>query len=217
VSHREASRATLARALAAAGRPAEGLAVAADESALSRRRGAPGAEARAELARAACLEGAERLAALEGAVGAALRSPVRMAQAEALAELGAELRRAGRRADARDPLRRARHLARLCGAGALEERVHEELVIAGARPQRVALAGLDALTAAERRVAGLAADGLRNREIAETLFVTLKTVEVHLSRTYDKLGIRSRSQLAQALGAGLAAGDVGDRAAAHAP
>jgi DNA-binding CsgD family transcriptional regulator len=120
--------------------------------------------------------------------------------AQALGELGAALRRAGSRAAAREPLREARELAALCGARGLEERVLEELVVAGARPQRVALSGLDALTAAERRVAGLAADGLRNREIAEALFVTLKTVEVHLARTYAKLGIRGRSQLRDALG-----------------
>jgi DNA-binding CsgD family transcriptional regulator len=73
-------------------------------------------------------------------------------------------------------------------------------VVAGARPQRIALAGVESLTAAERRVAELAAEGLRNRDIAETLFVTLKTVEVHLGRAYSKLDIRGRSQLRQALG-----------------
>ena len=64
------------------------------------------------------------------------------------------------------------------------------------------MAGVDALTAAERRVADLAAGGMRNREIAEALFVTVKTVEVHLGRTYNKLDIKSRAQLAAALGAG---------------
>jgi DNA-binding CsgD family transcriptional regulator len=71
--------------------------------------------------------------------------------------------------------------------------------VAGAKPRRIALSGTESLTAAERRVAELAAQGIRNREIAETLFVSLKTVEVHLSRVYGKLGIRSRSQLAEAL------------------
>jgi DNA-binding CsgD family transcriptional regulator len=52
------------------------------------------------------------------------------------------------------------------------------------------------LTQTEQRVAGLAAEGLSNKEIAATLFVTMHTVEVHLSRAYKKLGIRSRSQLA---------------------
>ena len=60
---------------------------------------------------------------------------------------------------------------------------------------------MESLTAAERRVADLAAGGMRNREIAETLFVTVKTVEVHLGRAYGKLDIKSRAQLAAALGA----------------
>jgi len=53
----------------------------------------------------------------------------------------------------------------------------------------------DALTAAERRVAELAADGMSNREIAQTLFVTVKTVEWHLRNTYVKLAIGSRQEL----------------------
>ena len=119
--------------------------------------------------------------------------------ATALAEYGAALRRGGRRADARTPLREARDLAHRCGATALEARVHEELVVAGARPQRLAFSGVDALTASERRVAELAVRGLRNREIAEALFVSLKTVEVHLGRAYTKLGIKGRWQLPEAL------------------
>jgi DNA-binding NarL/FixJ family response regulator len=59
---------------------------------------------------------------------------------------------------------------------------------------------LAALTASERRVARLAADGLTNREIAERLVVTVKAVEWHLSHVYRKLGIRSRSGLAAILG-----------------
>ena len=70
----------------------------------------------------------------------------------------------------------------------------------GARPRRVALSGLDALTPSERRVAGMAAKELTNRDIAQALFVTPTTVEVHLSRVYRKLGIASRAQLADALG-----------------
>ncbi len=51
------------------------------------------------------------------------------------------------------------------------------------------------LTSAERRVAELASDGMTNREIAQTLFVTVKTVEWHLRNTYVKLGIASRREL----------------------
>ena len=52
------------------------------------------------------------------------------------------------------------------------------------------------LTAAQRRVVELAAEGLSNKEIASALFVTVHTVEVHLSHAYGKLGVRSRAQLA---------------------
>lgn len=87
----------------------------------------------------------------------------------------------------------------MCGAAALEEEVRSKLHAAGARPRTTALSGVEALTASERRVAGLAADGQTNRDIAQSLFVTPKTVEVHLSNTYRKLGIRSRRELAGVL------------------
>jgi DNA-binding NarL/FixJ family response regulator len=67
------------------------------------------------------------------------------------------------------------------------------------RPRTAALAGVEALTPSELRVATLAADGKSNREIAQALFVTPKTVEVHLSHAYRKLGIRSRRELAAEL------------------
>ena len=67
------------------------------------------------------------------------------------------------------------------------------------RPRREALSGVDSLTPSERRVADLAAAGRTNRDVAQELFVTPKTVEVHLSNAYRKLGIRSRRELAGAL------------------
>ena len=66
-------------------------------------------------------------------------------------------------------------------------------------PRRRAGTGADALTASERRVAELAAGGVSNKEIAQSLFVTLRTVELHLSNAYSKLEIRSRHELATAL------------------
>ena len=126
-------------------------------------------------------------------------SPARLEQARALADLGAALRRAGRRVDAREPLRAALELAHACGATALEETARTELVASGAKPRRQALSGAESLTPSERRVATMAAEGLTNRDIAQSLFVTPKTVEVHLSSAYRKLGIGSRTQLAAAL------------------
>ena len=87
-----------------------------------------------------------------------------------------------------------------CGATALARRALEEALAAGARARRIASRGVDSLTPGELRVAQRAAEGLTNREIAEDLFVTIKTVETHLANAYGKLGIRSRMQLADALG-----------------
>jgi len=199
IAPRDPTRAAVVEALAALGRRDEALAFAQEQIALDCTRGVFSSQARLRLAQARVLEGRDRIEAAQAAAEAAARSPSSLAQAQALAELGASLRRAGQRSAAREPLREARELAHRCGATGLEALVHEELIVAGARPQRLALSGVDALTAAERRVAQLAAGGMRNREIAETLFVTVKTVEVHLGRTYSKLDIRSRSQLAEAL------------------
>jgi class 3 adenylate cyclase/DNA-binding CsgD family transcriptional regulator len=122
-------------------------------------------------------------------------SPARLERARVRAALGAATRRAGARAAARDLLRQALELAHLCGATRLEREIHDELVIAGARPRRTRLSGVESLTPSELRVARLAAANKPNREIAQELFVTLKTVEMHLASSYRKLGISSRSQL----------------------
>jgi DNA-binding NarL/FixJ family response regulator len=142
-------------------------------------------------------DGIERLeeacALLEGA-------PARLEHAKALAALGAALRRAGKPTEAREPLRRALELADVCGAQPLMDGVRTEIYATGARPRTTALRGVHALTASERRVADLAAGGQTNRDIAQALYVTRKTVEVHLSNTYRKLGIASRRELVRALG-----------------
>lgn len=146
------------------------------------------------------LEGAETgLERLREAVGLLEHSPARLEHAYALADLGGALRRANRRTDAREPLRRALEMAHQCGATRLAERAHDELVAAGARPRRRVFTGVDALTPSERRIAAMAADGLSNREIAQALFVTLRTVEMHLSQAFRKLDISTRTQLPGAL------------------
>jgi DNA-binding NarL/FixJ family response regulator len=122
-----------------------------------------------------------------------------LARARAHAELGAALRRAGRTAEARESLRVALDLAHRHGATVLEERTLVELRAAGARPRRRVISGPGALTRSERRISELAAAGRMNREIADTLVVTLATVEYHLRNVYRKLGITSRTQLAKAL------------------
>jgi DNA-binding NarL/FixJ family response regulator len=137
---------------------------------------------------------------LAEAVSVLEATPARYELALALADHGASLRRCGQRTRAREPLLRALDLAERTGAAGLAAEVKRELLAAGARPRRAALTGPDALTAGERRVAALAADGLTNRQIAEHLFVTQATVETHLRHAFRKLGITSRADLAPGLG-----------------
>lgn len=127
------------------------------------------------------------------------RTPAKLELARALLELGAALRRANRRADGREPLRRARELAQRCGALKLVERAETELLATGARPRRLAVSGIEALTPSERRVAQLAVTGLSSPQIAQQLFVTVNTIESHLRHAYQKLDIHSRQELTQAL------------------
>ncbi|HZA76811.1 MAG TPA: AAA family ATPase [Acidimicrobiales bacterium] len=123
----------------------------------------------------------------------------RLEEARALADLGALMRRSNRRVEARQLLRPAINTARHLGAGALAQRAETELRATGARPRRVLLSGLEALTASERRIAELAAEGLTNREIAQTLFVTSRTVEGHLTHVFQKLDVKARTALPAAL------------------
>ncbi|HEY5185237.1 MAG TPA: AAA family ATPase [Actinomycetes bacterium] len=114
---------------------------------------------------------------------------------------GAMRRRLGQRIEARNLLRGAESDFTALGAAPWLARTREELRASGAT-LRSRAAPDDALTAAEVRVARCAADGLTNKEIAATLFLSGKTVEFHLGRIYRKLGVRSRSELVLALVAG---------------
>ncbi len=136
----------------------------------------------------------EAIAVLEG-------SPARLEHARALTDLGAALRRNGNRSDAREALRQSLELAHRCEATALADRARTELLATGARPRRIALTGRDSLTATERRIAEMAANGHTTPDIAQALFVTPKTIETHLSHTYRKLNIHSRNELGKALSA----------------
>jgi DNA-binding CsgD family transcriptional regulator len=174
--------------------------LAAAELALAERFGAPRtvvvARRAVALAAAGDDERVERLSAAIAAV-AAPDAPVERARCQV--DLGAALRRAGHRRDAREPLRAALDAASGAGALALAARAEAELQATGARPRRVRLSGADALTPSERRVAELAAAGRSNPEIAQLLFVTRRTVETHLTSAYRKLDVSSREQLAFAL------------------
>jgi DNA-binding CsgD family transcriptional regulator len=129
-------------------------------------------------------------------------SPARLDHARSLVELGSALRRANRRVDARSLLVRGLELAHACGAHRLTQRARQELHAAGGRRSRIATSGRESLTASELRVVRLAAAGATNTQIAQELYVSLKTVETHLSHAYVKLGLAglgSRGRLAHVL------------------
>jgi DNA-binding CsgD family transcriptional regulator len=175
--------------------------LAREQLELARRWGAPRTLGQALRILGVVEGGTDGLERLQEAVSVLEASPARLEHGYALTDLGSALRRDNQRAAAREPLRLALELAQRGGAKLLAGRAHEELIASGARPRRVFASGVDALTPSERRVAAMAAEGLSNREIAQSLFVTLRTVETHLSSVFRKLDVSARTQVATALAA----------------
>jgi DNA-binding CsgD family transcriptional regulator len=130
------------------------------------------------------------LAALERALRYHARVPIPFERARTLLALGVVQRRARRTGAARASLEEARRIFEAVGAAPWAGRAEREARRTGGR---TAAAGL---TTTEHRVAELVAEGRSNAEVAAALFVTVKTVEAHLSRIYAKLGVRSRTELA---------------------
>jgi DNA-binding CsgD family transcriptional regulator len=188
-----------ARALDRLGRAEEALEVLDLELAQAEAWGAPGTVGRTLRVRGE-IRRADGIDDLRRAIELLENSPMRLELAKALAALGSTLRRDRKPSEAREPLRRAFELAELCGAKGLAAEIRTELHATGVRPRSSSLKGPGSLTASERRVADLAASGQTNKQIAQTLYVTPKTVEVHLSNAYRKLEIGSRGELAAALG-----------------
>jgi DNA-binding CsgD family transcriptional regulator len=122
-------------------------------------------------------------------------SPLELARA--LLALGRRQLALGDLREARETLRNALDEADRSGAAPLLREAQDLLRAAGSRPRRVRRTGLAALTPAERKVTMLAAQGHSNREIAEALFVTQRTVEMHLTKAYGKLNITGRHQLGE--------------------
>jgi class 3 adenylate cyclase/DNA-binding CsgD family transcriptional regulator len=183
----------------ALGEAQDALALAREEVELARAWGVPSTLGRA-LRILGLIEGGDvGIERIREAVALLEPSPARLEHAYALADLGAALRRANHRAEAREHLRQALELAQRSGATLLAEAAHEELIATGARPRRIVQTGAASLTPSERRISAMAAEGLSNREIAQALFVTLRTVEMHLSNAFRKLGVSSRTQLPAAL------------------
>jgi DNA-binding CsgD family transcriptional regulator len=141
------------------------------------------AAARGDVAAAATL--LERAVDEHAAVGDPL------GRARALLALGTVRRRVHERRAARDAIQKAAAIFEECGACGWEERARSELGRIGGRRRE------EGLTAAERRVAALVAEGKTNREVATTLVLGERTIETHLTRIYAKLGVRSRTELAR--------------------
>jgi DNA-binding CsgD family transcriptional regulator len=193
-------RTTAVLAAVALGERPRALELARQAHALSEQTGSIDARIR-DLRVLGLCEGGERgleLLSLGAELGAS--APPRLQTLRVLVDLGAALRRSNRRAAAREPLQQAADAALAGGAMALHQRARTELAATGARPRREFLRGGPAsLTPSERRIAELAVGGHSNREIAQQLFVTPKTVEYHLRNVYRKLGIAGRRELARAL------------------
>jgi DNA-binding CsgD family transcriptional regulator len=151
---------------------------------------------------ARCLADTEAaLAELEPALKHLKTGANRVSHAEGLLIQGETLRRARRLTEARPVLAHARELALDCDAGLLAGRIAAEQRLAGAKPRRTAVTGVDSLTASERRVVELAAAGKTNLEIAGELVLSVRTIEMHLGRVYRKLDITGRTALAAAMSA----------------
>jgi DNA-binding CsgD family transcriptional regulator/tetratricopeptide (TPR) repeat protein len=192
-------RAHLAQALLLAGQREEARTLADEHAALARGWGANRPLARALRVQALATGGPNGTALLHESVALARDSPGRLELALSLVELGAAERRANQRTAAREPLEEGLSLAHQCGARALQDRALAELLAAGARPRRPPASGRDTLTPSELRIADLAGAGQTNRQIAQRLFITQKTVETHLAHAFRKLHIDSRAQIPAAL------------------
>jgi DNA-binding CsgD family transcriptional regulator len=142
-----------------------------------------------ELAESQYLEAIERLANT--------RMAVDLARTHLL--YGEWLRRQRRRMDARDELRTAYEMFSEFGMEAFAERARVELLATGEHARKRTIETRDDLTPQEAEIARLARDGFSNREIGARLFISKHTVEYHLRKVFPKLGISSRTKLAEAL------------------
>jgi DNA-binding NarL/FixJ family response regulator len=190
-------RALMVEALVRLGELDEARAIAAEEQALAAQWGTPRAIGIALRSQGLAAGGEEGIALLRESAAELGRAEAPLELARTLVELGSALRRAGSRSEAREQLRSAIDLASAHGAGGIVTRATEEIEAAGGRLRRERTIGVDSLTPSELRVARLAADGLSNRDIAAQLFLSTKTVEMHLNRVYRKLDIARRTELRQ--------------------
>ena len=169
--------------------------LAREEIAAARRYGAPGELLRALRSGGVAFGGDEGLTLLEEAVTVAERSSARLEAAHALADLGDALVQRRQRREGREALRRALTWPGRAGPPGSWNAFAAAWAPEAAGRRGWRLTGVEALTPAERRVCELAAGERTNPRHRQQLFVTEKTVELHLTNAYRKLGIRSRFQL----------------------
>ncbi|MEU9118036.1 AAA family ATPase [Streptomyces sp. NPDC048483] len=200
--------------LAELGRAEEAQEPAAHGTRLARQWGTPRVLGLAALARGVATPGEDGVELLGEAVRELSASPARVEHARAELVLGKALLANGDRPAAREHLRAAAGLAQRCGALALGQDARAALVAAGGRMRKMTASPLDLLTSMERKVASLAAGGAGNRSIAQSLYVSVRTVEMHLTSVYRKLGIAERAQLDEVL---RSSGVRGARAPRSAP
>jgi DNA-binding CsgD family transcriptional regulator len=191
-------RSQAAQALLGLGRAEEAAALAEEEAEMARVWGTPRPIARA-LQVQAIADPDLALPRLREAVGLLEGSPAKLEFARALTALGTALRRDRQPAEAREPLGRALEIAGQCDASTLVEHIRSEIYATGARPRQNGAGGIGALTASERRVVDLAAEGRSTHDIAQALYVTPRTIDVHLGNAFQKLGVRSRRELSSVL------------------
>jgi DNA-binding CsgD family transcriptional regulator len=127
------------------------------------------------------------------------RSRVRVLHARAQLTYGEWLRREGRRVDAREQLKAALGAFERMGAEAFAERTRRELLATGETVRKRSDDTRGDLTPQEAQIARLASDRLTNPEIGAQLYLSPRTVEYHLRKVFQKLGISSRRELAEAL------------------
>jgi DNA-binding CsgD family transcriptional regulator len=155
-------------------------------------------------AKATLASGARRESLLRESLAMLENADSALDLAATLCCLGVEIRRGGQRTRSREPLSRAMDIAHRNGAVALARRAREELLASGAKPRRPTMTGVGSLTPTELRVAGLAAEGLTNPEIAVKLYLAKSTVAWHLRHIFLKLNIESRNDLVRVFAKDLA-------------
>jgi len=191
-------RSAAASALHRIGDGAAARRLAATEVEVARGWGADGPLGRALRTYGRLLQGPRQLAVLAEATRVLQGSGWDLEFASSLVDRGDALRRNGFDVEARRHLKKAYEIALRLGATAVADEARNAHRAAGGR-MRTGRRPASLLSTAELRVAALAAENRTNREIAAALFITQRTVEIHLSRSYRKLGISSRAELGGAL------------------